>query len=170
VFGDRDSGAYLLRFAWTKIIRHDLIKGAASPDDPTLTRYWAKRRRTTQPEPPIERANLRVLARQRGRCPICGGLLLHADHQPASPQEWEQWLKATRKAITKQAITTIGNSPPDDPGTCLIHTSCRRREPPAAQHFCRPASPTRACLSRDAQKPGTSGSEGGPPQQCGGPT
>ena len=38
VFGDRDSGAYLLKFAWTKITRHTLIKGWASPDDPALTR------------------------------------------------------------------------------------------------------------------------------------
>jgi RNA-directed DNA polymerase len=45
VFGDRDSGAYLLKFAWTKIIRHQLVKGAASPDDATLGTYWADRRR-----------------------------------------------------------------------------------------------------------------------------
>ena len=31
MFGDRDSGAYLLRFAWTKITRHTLVKGLASP-------------------------------------------------------------------------------------------------------------------------------------------
>ena len=36
VFGDRDSGAYLLKFAWTKIVRHTLVKGWASPDDPAL--------------------------------------------------------------------------------------------------------------------------------------
>ena len=27
VFGDRDSGAYLLRFAWTKIVRHQMVQG-----------------------------------------------------------------------------------------------------------------------------------------------
>jgi RNA-directed DNA polymerase len=132
VFGNRDNGAYLLRFGWTKIIRHDLVKGAASPDDPTLTNYWAKRRRKTGAEPPIDRADLPLLARQHGRCPICGGLLLHADHQPTSPQEWEQWLKATRKAISRQAITSMGNSPPDDPRTRLIHTSCRRHDAAAS--------------------------------------
>ena len=31
VFGDRDSGAYLLKFAWTKIVRHQMVKGRASP-------------------------------------------------------------------------------------------------------------------------------------------
>lgn len=45
VFGDRDSGAYLLKFSWTKIIRHQLVKGKASPDDPALESYWAQRRR-----------------------------------------------------------------------------------------------------------------------------
>src|SRR6266545_8367516 len=36
VFGDRDSGAYLHKFAWTKIIRHQMVPGTASPDDPAL--------------------------------------------------------------------------------------------------------------------------------------
>jgi RNA-directed DNA polymerase len=31
---NRDSGAYLHQFALTRIVRHDLVKGAASPDDP----------------------------------------------------------------------------------------------------------------------------------------
>ncbi len=34
VFGDRDSGAYLLKFSRTKIVPHQLVKGRASPDDP----------------------------------------------------------------------------------------------------------------------------------------
>ncbi|MGX1480700.1 UNVERIFIED_CONTAM: hypothetical protein RKD50_009508 [Streptomyces canus] len=35
VFGDRDSGAYLLKYAWTKIVRHQMVRGSASPDDPS---------------------------------------------------------------------------------------------------------------------------------------
>ena len=31
VFGDRDSGAYLHKFSWTKIVRHQLVKSAAIP-------------------------------------------------------------------------------------------------------------------------------------------
>jgi RNA-directed DNA polymerase len=34
VFGDRDSGAYLMRFAWTNIVRHQMVGGTSSPDDP----------------------------------------------------------------------------------------------------------------------------------------
>jgi RNA-directed DNA polymerase len=127
VFGDRPSGGYLLRFGWTKIIRHDLVKGAASPDDPTLSGYWASRRRKAGPEPPLERNRMRQLKAQGGRCALCGGSLLHADHQPTSPQEWEQWLMATRKAISTLAIAETGRGSADDPGTRLIHTTCRRR-------------------------------------------
>ena len=84
VFGDRDSGAYLLKFAWTKITRHTLVKGWASPDDPALTDYWAARRRRGRP--PLDRARLRLLLKQRGRCPLCGELLLHADARAATPR------------------------------------------------------------------------------------
>lgn len=35
VFGDRASGAYLTKLAWTKIVRHQMVDGFASPDDPT---------------------------------------------------------------------------------------------------------------------------------------
>jgi RNA-directed DNA polymerase len=127
VFGNRDTGGYLLRFGWTKIIRHDLVKGTASPDDPALTEYWARRRRRAGPEPPINRADQRLLRAQHGRCAICGGLLLHADEQPRSPTEWEQWLRVIGKAIRRQALAVTGNGPPGDQELRLIHTSCQRR-------------------------------------------
>ena len=66
VFGDRESGAYLLKFAWTKITRHTLVKGWASPDDPALAGYWAARRR--RGNPPLRRAELRLLKAQQARC------------------------------------------------------------------------------------------------------
>jgi RNA-directed DNA polymerase len=129
VFGDRDSGAYLLKFAWTKITRHTLVKGWASPDDPALASYWAARRR--RGIPPLDPPRLRLLKRQRGRCPLCGHLLLHADREPQHPDEWEQWIKAVRAATRHQAITLDAR-----PGTqgrpavpSLIHTHCRRRLP-----------------------------------------
>src|SRR5674476_290571 len=42
VFGDRDSGAYRTKFAWTNIVRHRMVKGGSSPDDPGLAQYWAR--------------------------------------------------------------------------------------------------------------------------------
>jgi Group II intron, maturase-specific domain len=44
VLGDRDSGVYLQKFSWTRIVRHQLVTGGASPDDPALADYWARRR------------------------------------------------------------------------------------------------------------------------------
>src|SRR6266480_4480504 len=129
VFGDRDSGAYLLKFTWTKITRHTLVKGWASPDDPALTSYWAARRR--RGTPPLDPPRLRLLQRQRGRCPLCGELLLHADQEPQHPDEWEQWIKAIRKATRHQAIA-IDTGPGTSGGPAvfsLIHTHCRRRLP-----------------------------------------
>ena len=128
VFGDRDSGAYLLKFAWTKITRHTLVKGWASPDDPALTDYWAARRRRGRP--PLGRARLRLLLKQRGRCPLCGDLLLHAEPSRNTPTNGNSGSQRPQ-----------GDPPPRDhprPGTRdtggthafrLIHTHCRRRRP-----------------------------------------
>jgi RNA-directed DNA polymerase len=132
VFGDRDTGAYLLKFAWTKITRHTLVKGWASPDDPALASYWAARRR--RGDPPLRRAELRLLQAQQARCAVCSGLLLHADQEPQHPDEWEQWITAVRKAVRRQAVTIdAGPRTPDQPAVIrLIHTHCRRRLPDAA--------------------------------------
>ena len=72
IFGDRDGGLFLHKFAWTRIVRHEMVKGAASTDDPTLTDYWAGRRR--RKPPPLDRDTLRLLQHQQGRCPRCGRL------------------------------------------------------------------------------------------------
>lgn len=40
VFGDRKTGAYLHRFGWTGIVRHQIVTYRASPDDPDLAEYW----------------------------------------------------------------------------------------------------------------------------------
>lgn len=73
VFGDKQSGAYLLKFAWFPIERHGLVKGTASPDDPSLREYWEKRnRRKNQDLKPNDK---RVADRQNGICPNCGDSL-----------------------------------------------------------------------------------------------
>jgi RNA-directed DNA polymerase len=95
VFGDRDSGAYLIKFAWTKITRHTLVKGWSSPDDPALTDYWRARRRRGRP--PLDRARFaacpqtartlpalrRAAAPRRGRAatPRRLGTVDHSDQQ-----------------------------------------------------------------------------------------
>jgi RNA-directed DNA polymerase len=107
VFGDVASGAYLVKFSWTDIVRHTLVKGGASPDDPALTEYWAKRRQRLKP--PLDGYTLRLLTKQDGRCPLCGDELLSPEQPPQSPQDWERWwLHVTRRAIVADYLTHHG--------------------------------------------------------------
>jgi RNA-directed DNA polymerase len=145
VFGDRDSGAYLVKFSWTSITRHTMVKGSASPDDPALARYWAERRKKVTP--PLDAYTLRLLTRQNARCPLCGEHLLTADQPPQSPEHWERWwLRVTRKAIAASYLVHHGRPGPagGDP-TRLVHASCHRelrartgRQDPAQPH-CTPS-------------------------------
>ncbi|HET6951000.1 MAG TPA: hypothetical protein VFI47_11525, partial [Acidimicrobiales bacterium] len=65
---------------------------------------------------------------QHGRCGLCADLLLHADREPHTPEEWRQWHRTTRKAITRQIIIARGkDGRPDDTPTRLVHTSCHRQ-------------------------------------------
>jgi RNA-directed DNA polymerase len=77
VFGDKHTGAYLLKFGWFNIRRHVLVKGTASPDDPRLRAYWAAR----------DRAKARDLIPSQGKiahhqgytCRICGETLFNGE-------------------------------------------------------------------------------------------
>jgi len=77
----------------------------------------------------VDPATWHLLHRQRGRCPLCRGLLLRADHPPQDPEDWQQWHTATRKAIRKHAITSVMDlgAPDERAAHHLIHASCRRR-------------------------------------------
>lgn len=126
VFGDAASGVYLLKFAWTPIVRHPLVKGRASVDDPALTEYWAERRRRVKP--PLDSYTLRLLARQDSRCPLCGNEVLSASQPPQSPEQWERWwLAVVRKTIAADYLVhhgRVGSSTGDH--TRLVHASCQR--------------------------------------------
>jgi RNA-directed DNA polymerase len=144
VFGDRDSGAYLVKFSWTAIQRHVPVKGAASPDDPALAEHWANRRNKVKP--PLGKYSLRLFTKQDGCCPLCGNHLLAADQPPNSPEQWERWLQLTRRAIAASYLARHRRSGPAvDDQTRLVHTSCQRelharqRKNPALQ----PAKPSR---------------------------
>ena len=127
VFGVGNSGAYLLKFSWTRIVRHELVPGTASPDDPDLAEYWARRRQRSTP--PLDSISLGLLKTQHGRCPLCGEFLLYADYEPQSPEEWEQWLRVTRKAVRKKAIAAEQEpGTPDEPVVFqLVHAQCQGR-------------------------------------------
>ena len=122
MFGDRDTGAYLAKFAWTKIVRHVQVRGWASPDDPALARYWADRRRKRVP-PPADQTTVRLLRAQDGRCPGCGEPLLPDGPEPRNPSEWEQWLTTTRQSLRKQ-YGTVQAGGQERAIWRLLHASC----------------------------------------------
>ncbi|MCT2593129.1 group II intron reverse transcriptase/maturase [Streptomyces sp. N2-109] len=124
VFGSRATGNCVPRFSWTKIVRHVMVKGTASPDDPNLAQYWADRRRKAA-SPPVNSLGMLLLRRQGGRCPECGDFLLHAYHQPQSPEEWEQWLTTVKVGIRSQRIAVRGE---ELENRRIIHASCLPRE------------------------------------------
>ena len=171
VFGSRETGFYLRKFAWTKIVRHRMVAGRASPDDPALTGYWQQRRRRDRL--PVDPATWHLLRRQRGRCPLCRGLLLHADHQPQEPGGMAA--VAHRHAQGDPQARDRQRDGPRHPGrTRRIPPHTRTLPPPHRQRHqpgasARPAA-FRACLSRAARKAGTAGSEGTPARQRAGVT
>jgi hypothetical protein len=55
---------------------------------------------------------------------LCADLLLHADREPHTPEEWQRWHRTTRKAITRQLIAREPGTPDT---TRLMHAYCQRR-------------------------------------------
>ena len=131
VFGDKDTGAYLPKPSWTDIVRHTLVKGGASPDDPALAGYWAQRRQKVKP--PLDPYTVRLLSRQDGRCSLRGENLLTPDQLPQSPQGWEHWfLWVTKKAITADYLVHHDTpSAARSNRTHLVHATCHRTKHPS---------------------------------------
>jgi RNA-directed DNA polymerase len=125
VFGDRETGAYLHQYAWTKIVRHAPVPGRHSPYDPALAQYWADRRRKQKP-PQLAPSWQTAVRDQRGLCPLCRELLLFADRAPDSPGQWETWYAAIGKAMARQAITDTSTGRTKHR---LVHAYCARRHP-----------------------------------------
>jgi Group II intron, maturase-specific domain/N-terminal domain of reverse transcriptase len=99
VFGDRTSGAYLHRFAWTNIVRHQIVRHRASPDDPELAEYWAWRRRKAPL--PINRRAFRLHQEQDGRCAICRATLVPVEDRPQTPNNGRHgWRPPARRSTS----------------------------------------------------------------------
>ena len=125
VFGDRATGAYLHKYDWTKIVRHVVVTGRASPDDPALAQYWAGRRRK-QSAPQLAGSWHTVLRAQKGTCHLCGKQLLNTTSLPDSAIQAELWHAALRKTLTLQASPSRAGGRTT---TRLIHTRCDHRHP-----------------------------------------
>ena len=81
MFGNKRTGAYLPKMVWTPIVRHVMVKGAYSPNDPALTEYWATRtRRQDIAQAAFLPSEKRILLRMRGHvCPLCGEQILNGE-------------------------------------------------------------------------------------------
>jgi RNA-directed DNA polymerase len=77
VFGDKRSGHYLLKFSWFPIERHVLVRGTASPDDPSLREYWWARRRVNIRH--LIPSDVKLAEAQDWLCPVCGAFLINGE-------------------------------------------------------------------------------------------
>lgn len=83
VFGDKKTGTYLHKLSWFSIRRHVLVQGNASPDNPALKEYWAKRMEAKAKN--HAPSHQKIARKQNFRCPVCGDTLfndeeLHIHH------------------------------------------------------------------------------------------
>ncbi len=78
VFGSQQTGAYLLKFPWFPIKRHILVKGYASPDDPSLRDYW-RQREQAKAKTELIPSRQKIAKRQDYVCPVCGDALLNGE-------------------------------------------------------------------------------------------
>lgn len=120
VFGDRSTGAYLLRFGWTRIVRHRLVKGRSSPDDPALAEYWARRRRRQRP--PLAGRSLGILHSQQGLCAVCSTALFDSFDEVDAALGWEQ-----SDLIGSVIRQRVAGQPGEAPTFRLVHAECRRQ-------------------------------------------
>jgi RNA-directed DNA polymerase len=77
VFGDKRTGAFLLKFKWTRIERHALVRGKASPDDPSLRDYWWTRKKPNIRH--LSGRDVRIAEDQDWACPVCGEHLMNGE-------------------------------------------------------------------------------------------
>jgi hypothetical protein len=127
--GRRGGKAYLHPFAWTNIVRHQIVKHEVSPDDPALADYWAWRRRKAPL--PINRTALRLHKVQDGRCAICRATLIAVADRPQTPREWKcGWRPPGRRSMssgTNAARTRL--NPVSFASTAITAKRCGRGGP-----------------------------------------
>jgi RNA-directed DNA polymerase len=110
-FGDKQTGGYLLRFTDFGVKRHVLVRGKASPDDPTLAGYWQDRKAKHADHLPTR--HQRAFRRQRGTCPICGDSLsndeeLQTHHLHAKGSGGDRSLTVLLHRYCHQKVTSLG--------------------------------------------------------------
>jgi RNA-directed DNA polymerase len=78
-FVDTDTGMVLYRIGYTRIQRHVLIQGQASPDNPAFRDYFEQRAQRSKQIETYPKAAQRVIRQQRTTCPNCGQSLFNGE-------------------------------------------------------------------------------------------
>jgi RNA-directed DNA polymerase len=80
-FGDKNYGAYMLKFSWYEIERHAMVSKSSSPDDPKLKDYWEKRWkiRAKNEATRYNKTKEKVANRQGYKCTVCGESLFNEE-------------------------------------------------------------------------------------------
>ena len=112
-------------FGWTRIVRHQMVRHRASPDDPALSGCWAARRRTAPPLP--NRQDQPAAPRGAGRSlSALPGVALNPPRTRRRPPGMGGWLASSRAVITETTAREDGNT--DEPELRLCHAHCSRRD------------------------------------------
>jgi len=151
VFGDRDSGAYLRKFAWTRIVRHQMVKGAASPDDPALAEYWptdgARYRPRRSARPTCNSSRSRTVAVRSAAAHSLTPTTCHRAHASGS----SGWQPPNRRSSRSLSGSTARRTRPNPVSYTPNAAPCVTPGPATARNFCPPAS-LRGLLEPDAVK------------------
>jgi RNA-directed DNA polymerase len=78
-FVDKDSGMVLYRIGYTRIHRHVLIQGNASPDNPEFKDYFERRAKRSSSIGNYPKAAQQVILCQQTQCPNCGQSLFNEE-------------------------------------------------------------------------------------------
>jgi RNA-directed DNA polymerase len=78
-FVDKDSGMVLYRIGYTRIQRHVLIQGNASPDNPEFKDYFERRAKRSSSIGNYPKAAQQVMLCQQTQCPNCGQSLFNEE-------------------------------------------------------------------------------------------
>lgn len=129
VFGDKKTGSHMVKFSWTHIQRHVMVRGNASKDDPDLKQYWEERTRRRKHPQADGKTAVSLAARQKGICPLCGlDLIGGATCEPDSVREWADWFHANYRTINRHHLVYRSRGGSDKRSNmALIHADCHRK-------------------------------------------
>jgi RNA-directed DNA polymerase len=78
-FVDKGTGMVLYRIGYTRIQRHTLIQGEASPDNPNLRDYFKQRNQQSRQIGDYPKMVQRIIQLQQARCPHCDQSLFNGE-------------------------------------------------------------------------------------------